>query len=324
MLIFLINFSDDNRLNVVSFLVRFGILFLTSLVPAYIFVFPFRTLFIDEKPWIGFAGKSLILILAAIIMNSIASILNSIFLGNSVSGVIDILKANFTDYKSIFSLTLFWVGIFTFTQLYIQINDKYAPGIFFDIIGGKYKKPRVENKIVMFMDLTDSTGIAEKLGHQQYFLFIREFINLLSVAMFENGGTVYQYVGDEIVVSWRYSKNNARNALNSVISSRKKIQKRSEQFRRDFGIVPEFRVGIHAGDVTVGEIGAIKKDLAMSGDTMNTTARIRTACTELNQKYIISREFLNCSNLKEWQAEKLGDTELKGKAREVELYALKI
>ena len=44
----------------------------------------------------------------------------------------------------------------------------------------------------------------------------------------------------------------------------------------------------------------------MSGDTMNTTARIRTACNELNQKFIISKEFLDRIQLKDWQAESLG------------------
>ena len=35
----------------------------------------------------------------------------------------------------------------------------------------------------------------------------------------------------------------------------------------------------------------------MSGDAMNTTARIRNACTELNQKFIVSKEFMEKSNL---------------------------
>jgi adenylate cyclase len=89
-------------------------------------------------------------------------------------------------------------------------------------------------------------------------------------------------------------------------------------------VVPEFRVGIHAGDVTVGEIGVIKKDLAMSGDTMNTTARIRSACSELNQKFIVSKDFMDAADLKEWQSESLGLIDLKGKSNGVELFALKI
>jgi adenylate cyclase len=109
-----------------------------------------------------------------------------------------------------------------------------------------------------------------------------------------------------------------------VIEARKNVHKNSERFRRRYNMVPEFRVGIHIGDVTVGEIGIIKKDLAMSGDTMNTTARIRSACNELNQKFIVSKEFVEFSDLKEWQTESLGMVDLKGKATELELFSLKI
>ncbi len=112
--------------------------------------------------------------------------------------------------------------------------------------------------------------------------------------------------------------------MSALIEARKNLQKKGEDFRREYGIIPEFRVGIHTGDVTVGEIGVIKKDIAMSGDTMNTTARIRSACSELNQKYVVSSDFVNCVDLKEWQTESLGFVELKGKKQELELFSLKI
>ena len=62
----------------------------------------------------------------------------------------------------------------------------------------------------------------------------------------------------------------------------------------------------------------------MSGDTMNTASRIRTACNELNQKFIVSKDFLDRINLKNWQAESLGPIELKGKNISIELFTLKI
>ena len=55
--------------------------------------------------------------------------------------------------------------IFFITQLILIINEKYSPGVFMDILVGKYIQPKIETRIVMFMDLKDSTPIAEKLGH---------------------------------------------------------------------------------------------------------------------------------------------------------------
>ena len=62
----------------------------------------------------------------------------------------------------------------------------------------------------------------------------------------------------------------------------------------------------------------------ISGDTINTAARIRSACTELNQKYLASKEFIELLNMKEWQSESMGLVDLKGKNENIELFALKI
>src|SRR5690606_33770082 len=119
--------------------------------------------------------------------------------------------------------TLYWFVLFVITQLYLEINDKYSPGVFFDILRGKYIHPKIENRIVMFIDLIDSTPIAERLGHEQYFLFIRGFIHDVSLALIENDGIIYQYVGDEIVVSWQLNKKNIKKSLAAIIAARKNL-----------------------------------------------------------------------------------------------------
>jgi adenylate cyclase len=214
--------------------------------------------------------------------------------------------------------------IFFITQLILIINEKYSPGVFMDILAGKYIKPKIENRIIMFIDLKDSTPIAEKLGHSINFEFIRDFIYRVSQAVIEFDGTIYQYVGDEVVCSWKFTRRNARKCLDTVIQARKNIQRKSGYFRNKYGIVPDFRVGIHIGEVTIGEIGVIKKDLAMSGDTMNTTARIRSACNELKHHFIVSKAFVENINLEKWQTESLGMVDLKGKEDSLELFTLKI
>ncbi len=319
----LLNFNINYKIQ--SIFIRTTLVFVMSIIMGHLFVFTLRSVFRDRSLVINFFAKTIILLIAALLMNFIAHFVDDFFiLQLSIS---ECFKDFFSDIETgnwLLKRTLYWMIIFAITQLYIEINDKYAPGVFLDVLSGKYIQPKIENRIIMFLDLKDSTPIAEKLGHKQYFLFIREFIYHVSLALIEHEGIIYQYVGDEIVVSWKYSKANMKECLASVIVARKNIQTNSEKFRRNFGVLPEFRVGIHTGDVTVGEIGVIKKDLAMSGDNMNTAARIRSACNELNQKFIVSKDFADKSNLKAFQLESLGLVELKGKANEIELFALKI
>ncbi len=304
---------------------RSFLVFVMSLAIGYLLIFKLRRMFRNQPLAISFFLRSSILLIAAYIINFITHTANIIFtLHYSVLHALQKYAADATHMGWLTQKILYWMVLFVLTQLIIEVNEKYSPGVFMDILLGKYLEPKIEKRIVMFIDLKDSTPIAEKLGHQQYFKFIREFIYRISNALIENGGSIYQYVGDEVVVSWLLETRNTKRCMDALIEARKNLQKKGEHFRRRFGVTPEFRVGIHAGDVTVGEIGVIKKDIAMSGDTMNTTARIRSACSELNQKFIVSKDFLDHADLKDWQAESLGIVALKGKNQGIELFSLKI
>jgi adenylate cyclase len=308
-----------------SILFREVLIFIVSILMGYLFVYRLKRMFRHYPLWINFLAKSFILLFSAFFITFIIQILNSIiFLEETPAEAYRAIRSYALHKNWLIQKIVYWMSIFFVTQLILIINEKYSPGVFLDILTGRYIHPKIENRIVMFMDLKDSTPIAESLGHSLYFLFIREFIYRVSQAILEFEGTIYQYVGDEVVCSWKTSKKNTRKCLDTVIQSRKNIQRHSEHFRRKYGIVPEFRVGIHVGEVTVGEIGVIKKDLAMSGDTMNTTARIRSACNELKHHFIVSKDFINVSGLEKWQSESLGMVDLKGKDRSIELFNLKI
>lgn len=301
------------------------IIFFMSGTIGYVLVFNFKRNRRDLPFWFNFLAKTFVLVSLAFLMNFLIHTTYSLFISklSLTYALSEFINDAFYSYwlmEKLPSLLL----IFFITQLVIEIIEKYSPGIFFDVFTGKYVHPQIEKRIIMFIDLKDSTPIAEKLGHKDYFRFIRDFIYFISIAIIEYHGRIYQYVGDEIVASWPYNYTNTKRCMDSLIEARKIMQKNGGRFRRKYGIIPEFRVGIHVGEVTIGEIGLIKKDLAMSGDTMNTTARIRSACSELNQKFIVSKEFIDAVDLKEWQSESLGIVDLKGKDKGIELFALKI
>lgn len=309
----------------VSLIVRSMLIFFISLFLAYMFAFTFRRILRDAALSVNFVLKSIIVLISALLLNGFVSAVEYYVIhGISLNESFQTFLREVFETKSLVQRTVFWLTLFGVTQLFLEITDKYAPGVFIDILAGKYINPKEERRIVMFLDLKDSTPIAEKLGHENYFLFIREFIKLVAEAVSMHEGIIYQYVGDEIVVSWLYNEANIKKPLASIITARKRIQQKSEWFRRHFEMVPEFRVGIHVGLVTIGEIGVIKKDLAMSGDTMNTTARIRSACNELNQKFIVSKAYKDIANLTDWQLQSLGIIDLKGKSEGIELFSLKV
>ncbi len=324
-LLVLLIFDKHPAQEFLSYLIlREVIVFCMSLVMGYLLVFILRKLFRNFLLWSSLLLKSLTLIAAAFLMNGLIYGLSSIFSSVPLQSAFRNFFYEIEHPSLLLQKMSYWMVLILITQLIIEINEKYSPGVFLAILMGKYVNPKTENRIVMFIDLSESTTIAEKLGHTQYFKFIREFIYQVSNALIEYDGRIYQYVGDEIVVSWMYNEKTSKQCLKAIIEARKNIQKSSTQFKRDFDTIPEFRVGIHIGEVTVGEIGVIKKDIAMSGDTMNTTARIRSACSDMNKKFIVSKDFIEKSSLEDFQSESLGLVELKGKRKEIELFHLKI
>ena len=307
-----------------AILLRCVVVFFMSCLMSYLLIFKLRQIFRNYPLFFNLLIKTAILLSASLVMNFLLHIAYSLFILNTT--ILHGLHRFFGHATSVVWLlqhSIGWIFLFLLTQITIEVNEKYSPGIFWAILIGKYIQPKVEKRIVMFIDLNDSTSIAEKLGSTENFMFIRDFIYYVSVALLEYNGRIYQYVGDEIVASWIYKPQNVHKSLHALAMSSRLLKRNSNYFRLRYGVLPEFKAGIHVGEVTVGEIGLIKKDIAMSGDTMNTTARICNSSTELGNKYIVSKEFLENINIK-WPSESLGMVELKGKSDSMELFALKM
>lgn len=306
-------------------LVREMGVFLISLLAGYVLIVVLKDYLRDAALWVNLLIKTLFMLLVGILLTFIIYISYEwLIAGNSLRISINKFVYQLIHRRLLLEKMPEWAILFVLTLLAIEINEKYSRGVFVNIMLGKYLQPKEEQRIIMFLDLKDSTPIAEKLGHKEYFKFISDFIYTISTGLLENDGRIYQYVGDEIVVWWPASKQNAKLAVASLISTRKELHKRLNRFKRKYDIFPEYKAGIHCGSVMVGQVGMIKKDLVMSGDAINTAARIRSACTDLNQKFLISKEMNALLELKDWQSESLGEVDLKGKNQGLELFALKI
>jgi len=306
-----------------ALILRGCIVFGMSSLMGFMLLFRLREAFRNMSLLGGLLLKTAILLVAAVFLNFLLHFSNSVLITHmSVDNGLAVYYTEALSAMWLLHHSLGWVVLFLLTQFAMEFYEKYSPGVFWSILIGRYIHPKVERRIVLFLDLIDSTPTAEQLNSQQYFSFIRDFIYFVSVALLEYKGRIYQYVGDEVIASWPALLGRGDDCIRAVRLSEKLIRRNSRYFRKTYGYVPEFRVGIHAGEVTVGEIGIIKKDLVMSGDTMNTTARIRETCTDLNHNYLFSKEFLATTEIS-WPAENIGIVELRGKNEGIELYALK-
>ncbi len=217
----------------------------------------------------------------------------------------------------------FWLLVLTGTLIMLLISDKYGPGILSKFLLGNYFHPKGEERIFMFLDLKGSTTIAEKLGEHQYFKFLRQVFIDVTPALLDTRGEVYQYVGDEIVISWNL-KNGIRdtNCIRCFQIIKDTLRDLGPSYADKFGVIPEFKAGLHVGRAIVGEIGVIKRDIVYSGDVLNTTARIQSKCNELGVSLLLSVDLLNQFPKGHLSPTPIGNVELRGKIEAISLYSL--
>jgi adenylate cyclase len=205
-----------------------------------------------------------------------------------------------------------------------QINKKYGPGVLVPILMGKYKNPKEENRIFLFMDLQSSTFIAEALGHLKCSAFIRDSILDINHVVADYHAQIYQYVGDEIVVTWNVE--NGKLPLRCIrffFACEAKFKSRSMYYQKQYGQSPQFKAGLHMGKVTAVEVGELKRDIAYHGDTLNTTARIQSICNENNKYFLTSNHVLENSDIKKhYNIQSLGMVLLRGKKQAVEIISI--
>ena len=232
-------------------------------------------------------------------------------------------------YNDIFSyrvlrLLIDWYIIVIMTIFLLDVSEKYGSGVLKKLLLGKYHKPATEDRIFMFLDLRSSTTIAEKIGDEVYFRMLRYFYQLANEVIINNRGEIYQYIGDEIVVSWEKKIGmGGGDCLRCFTAIRDAVERQENFFLQNFGVVPHFKAGIHSGEVTTGEIGSVKKDIVYSGDVLNTTARIVALCNQYNESLIISDMLYE--KLKEtpgYRFRYLDSPVLRGKTQKMGLYSV--
>ncbi|KAA1245437.1 adenylate/guanylate cyclase domain-containing protein [Aquimarina sp. RZ0] len=256
--------------------------------------------------------------------------------------ILYLLAASIVSNESFFSKKIWneYVGFFTsithistwiqllfsllVSLLYSEISENLGQNILYNFFTGRYHKPVDENRIFMFVDMKDSTTIAEKLGHKTYFKLLRDYYRSFSDAILKNYGEVYQYVGDEIVITWKLDKGLKNNrCVECFFDMKTALQKQKKNFKKKYNTIPDFKAALHFGQVTTGEIGALKKDIFFTGDVLNTTARILGLTTELKKGFLISEPLSRKLEPSEtYRLEDLGTKNLKGKTNSIKVFAV--
>jgi class 3 adenylate cyclase/predicted ATPase len=132
---------------------------------------------------------------------------------------------------------------------------------------------------VMFCDLADSTALASRLDPEDLREVVRAYQQTCAVVIQRFEGHIAQYLGDGLLVYFGYPQAHEDDALRAVhagleiVEAMRALNARLEQAR---GIRLAVRLGIHTGQVVVGEIGGGERHEQLAlGETPNLAARLQ-------------------------------------------------
>ena len=219
----------------------------------------------------------------------------------------------------LFSLAASFVFVFM-----MSVNRLLGQNVLLSFVTGRYHKPRLEERVLLFIDMEGSTGLAEGLGPLDFHRLLNRFVTDLTDPIVAARGEIYSYVGDELIATWKL-EDGIRQArcVTACFDAIDTLARKAPEYRREFGAAVHFRAGLHCGPLIVGEMGSIKAEIVFLGDTVNTAARIQDFCRQTGDRVLASADLIDRLQLPPGVNKRsLGDRRLRGKGADLALYAL--
>jgi adenylate cyclase len=180
---------------------------------------------------------------------------------------------------------------------------------------------------ILFSDIVGFTGMTESADPEKLVSQLNEYLSRMTVAVFENSGTLDKFIGDAVMAVWgnvssRGVAEDARACARAALAMRRELRALNQKWEAQ-GISPfHIGIGINHGDVLVGNIGSQEKaDPTVIGDAVNLASRLEA----LTRTYLIdiivgarAAELIR----DEFDLRSVALVQVKGKTQPVEIFTL--
>jgi len=291
-------------------------------------------------PWIDFVLLLVLIFIVAFMTSRIPTILS--FFGTLVLIIGYFFATTLVfDYKStLINFSSPALGmIFTFLIIVVyramtEERDKKAIRETF----GKYLSPKVVDQLVenppelggvdkdltvLFSDIRSFTTLSESMSPQELVNHLNTYLTAMTDVIFEYGGYLDKYVGDEVMCFWGAPLPQADHAVRACKCALRQMQRLRElnevwpeAIRINIGI------GLNSGIMTVGNMGSPSRmNYTLMGDNVNLGARLEGTNKEYGTNVIIS-EFTYGLVRDQFLVRELDNIRVKGKNKPVLIYEL--
>ncbi len=177
------------------------------------------------------------------------------------------------------------------------------------------------NLVFLFSDVRGFTSFSEKNDPSIVMEVLSHYLDLQSNIIIPNKGDIDSYIGDEIMAHFR-GENNVERAIDSAIGIMKAISKENAARLKENLPIFEVGIGIHGGDVVVGNIGTkTRMVFTCIGDAVNLSARL---CSNAGAEKYLFRKVFMINAKKKYNGIKSAPISVKGKDKPINIVKIKV
>ena len=162
------------------------------------------------------------------------------------------------------------------------------------------------------------------VGPYDYSRLIQSCIHDLTDLIIRYKAQVYQYVGDEVVLSWTTKKGISDfNCINLFYAYEQRLKDKQKYYEKHYNAVPEFKAGLDEGTITVTEVGDIKREIAYHGEVLHTAARLEKMCNNLQKNVLVTQSLISkLPAIDGFDKELMGEFQLRGKEQKEKVFGI--
>ena len=210
-----------------------------------------------------------------------------------------------------------WSMIVRDRQALMEKFGRIVDPKFFDSVirGPKNLSRRVENIVVLFVDLRGFTGLVEKYPPEEVTDSLNIYLDVVMRGVADHDGIVDKIVGDAVMAVWGVPDKGPCDPLSAVKAA---IAIRSELREINEKRVPEgkfplyYGIGIHSGSGIFTGIGNGRRvDFTVIGSVVNVASRLQNLTKEFNCDILVSRDVSDAVS-PSIPTESVGDASIRG------------
>jgi adenylate cyclase len=169
----------------------------------------------------------------------------------------------------------------------------FSPNVVDELSGNDEPLTRVRTQdvAVLFADIVGFTAYSDGRDPKQVIDTLRQFHERMEREVFQHGGTLDKYLGDGLMATFGTPFAGDSDALNALRCARGMIASiaalNAERKNRNEPPI-QVSVGLHYGQVVLGDIGLNRLEFAVIGTTVNAASRLEALTREFGCAIVVS------------------------------------